>query len=204
MATLTLFFGGRILQVFHLDQERIRIGRNRSCDISIDHAKLDEQHAEIRRQGQHYRISALSGRYPLIVNLQATEAHLLQSGDTIQIGDFTLTFAESGESGKSIGEDMLNELMQSISSLPTGHVQILNGPGVGRILQLNRSLTRLGSSGHECAVIAHRKNGYFLAHLEGKQPVRVNDQPIGDHTVRLQDGNLIQISHTLMRFHDHE
>lgn len=204
MATLTLFSGGRVLQVYRLAAKQLIIGSDKHCDIVLEHPQVGEHHAEIRRHGEHFKVAALSKRFPLIVNHQAVESRLLENGDTLQVGDHTLTFAEGTSAANASGEELLNELMQSISALPTGHVQVLNGPSLGRIIQLNRSLTRLGATGHECAVIAHRKDGYFLSHLEGKMPVKVNGKEIGEHTVRLKEGDSIQIEHTRMRFHERE
>ncbi len=204
MATLTLFTGGRVLQVYRLTASTLLIGSNRRCDIALEHAQVGDRHAEIRSQSGHFKVTALSKRFPLVINHQAVESKVLENGDTLQIGDYTLAFAEGGKSTEVSGEEMLNELMQSIGALPSGHVQILNGASVGRIIQLNRSLTRMGASGHECAVIAHRKSGYFLSQLEGKMPVKVNGREIGDHTVHLKDGDTLQIENTRMRFHEQE
>ena len=46
---------------------------------------------------------------------------------------------------------------------PRAEVQILNGAGAGRTLELSKSITTIGKTGGDIAVVARRSNGYFLA-----------------------------------------
>lgn len=93
-------------------------------------------------------------------------------------------------------------LMRDLDALPTGFVQVIKGEHIGRIIILNRSMTRLGLSGRVCAVIANRgDDGYFLTPLEGEAYPLVDGEPTGDATVRLSEGAIIEIDGIEMRFH---
>jgi len=80
-------------------------------------------------------------------------------------------------------------------------VQIVNGKHFGKVIPIARGLTRLGIEGHETAVIAHRREGYFLAHLEGSKPPYINGQSIQEHSQQLFDGDNVQIGNIRMVFH---
>ena len=67
-------------------------------------------------------------------------------------------------------------------------------------MSLNRSMTNLGKPGVATAVITRRNEGYFLSHLEGEKTPLVGDTPIGSHSVKLCDGDTIQIGNVKMQF----
>lgn len=93
-------------------------------------------------------------------------------------------------------------LIRDLDALPTGFVQVISGDHIGRIIILNRSMTRLGLSGKACAVIANRGDeGYFLTPLEGKTFPLVDGKSTGDSTIKLSEGAIIEIDGIEMRFH---
>ena len=107
----------------------------------------------------------------------------------------------SGKDPNSEGTSF-DALMRDLDALPTGFVQVIKGDHIGRIIILNRSMTRLGLSGKACAVVANRGNdGYFLTPLEGKAYPLVDGKPTGDATVQLSEGAIIEIDGIEMRFH---
>ena len=100
------------------------------------------------------------------------------------------------------GETSFNKLVRDLDALPTGFVQVINGEYIGRIISLNRSMTRLGLSGNTCAVVANRGDeGYFLTPLEGDSYPLVNGEPTGDATIQLSEGVIIEIDGIQMKFH---
>jgi hypothetical protein len=100
------------------------------------------------------------------------------------------------------GEEAIDQIVNRIDSLPAGYIQVQNGEFMGRIILLNRSLTRLGLSADTCAVIAHRSDGYYLSHLDGETPPFLNGASIGDRTMKLQDGDTIEVQGITMKFHN--
>ena len=100
------------------------------------------------------------------------------------------------------GETAFNNLINDLDALPTGFVQVINGEHIGRIISLNRSMTRLGLSGNACAVVANRGDeGYFLTPLEGETYPLVDGKPTGDATIQLSEGVIIEIDGIQMKFH---
>ncbi|MCF6354783.1 MAG: FHA domain-containing protein [Candidatus Polarisedimenticolaceae bacterium] len=80
-------------------------------------------------------------------------------------------------------------------------VQIVNGNHFGKVISIESGLTRLGFVGLASAAIAHRKDGYFLSHLEGSKPPSVNGHSIKEQSQQLFDGDNIQIGNVRMIFH---
>jgi len=100
---------------------------------------------------------------------------------------------------KGISDDDLAAVKQQ-AQLKTC-VQIVNGNHFGRVISIESGLTRLGVVGLASAAIAHRKDGYFLSHLEGSKPPSVNGHSIKEQSQQLFDGDNIQIGNVRMIFH---
>ena len=77
---------------------------------------------------------------------------------------------------------------------PVAHIQVLNGPDVGRELVLNKALVTLGKQGVQVAVITRRPHGYFITHVESKNHPVVNGQSFGIQAHPLNDHDVIEIA----------
>ena len=217
MSKLTLSFKGKILKVYPIFRGQMLIGQDPSCPINIDSLALDPQHARIDTQDQTSILVDLGSEQGTFVNQEPVKKHLLKDGDIIRVGKHTLQYVfEEVEDLRNIEESELSsskiiqptlEAHKKTEEAPTtnkqqnGWLQILNGQNLGRTLSLNRSMTNLGKPGVATAVITRRNDGYFLSHLEGKMPPIVNNNPIGESSYKLTDGNTIQIGNIKMQFY---
>lgn len=84
---------------------------------------------------------------------------------------------------------------------PTGRVQVLNGPSMGKELVLNKALTTLGKPGVQVAVITKRPQGYFITHVEGQTFPVVNGSSVGAQAHVLNDHDVIEIAGIKMEFY---
>ncbi len=214
MSKLTLSFKGTVLKVFPILRGQMLIGHDPACHLHIDSLALAPEHARIDTQDQTSILVDLGSEQGTFVNQKQIDKHLLEDGDIIRVGKHTLQYLyEEVPDLASVDELHLsrNEIDQPNTEQETekpasqayknGWLQILNGQNLGRTLSLNRSMTNLGKPGVATAVITRRDGAYFLSHLEGKRPPSVNDEPIGDRSYRLDDGNTIQIGNIKMQFY---
>ena len=222
MAKLTLFFRNRAILAHDLENKGISIGRDPECDIVIDSLAVEQKHALVMPQGGNYSIFPFSDNTQVMINHLPIESHTLQHGDLIGIGKHTLNFAESAitlpvSPNSSAAKETEEKLAPPSSPAPSkeiekpintkieledaGCVQVISGEHVGKVIALHRPLIRLGLTGNECAVIAHRHDGYYLSHLEGENPPLLDGDPIGDRSIRLKDVNIIQVSDIRLQFH---
>jgi hypothetical protein len=212
MAKLTLTFKGRIIDVFHIENDKTVIGRNDDCTISIDSLAVAPTHLVItRNDDQNYLLQALEETFPVLVNHEKTEKTTLNHGDIIQVGKHTLSFAEDvmdlaadldGHPTYDPLTDNDEPIESDESKTRSGILQIMNGDDFGRIIPLKRNMTRIGRTGGDCAMIARREEGYFISFLEGPTPPRINQKPIGDQAQLLKNGDMIDLGGTQMQFHD--
>ncbi len=220
MPKLTLCFKGHFIGLHNLGDESVTIGRATDAGIHIESLAVAEQHALIQIKKEQCHISPIDDNRVWVNHHPISEPTVLSHGDIIQIGKHELFFSENTTSMNTPthkgnvhrinqperqldrAKNSFDQLLDSINTLPTGTVQILSGQHLGKIIPLQRGLTRLGLTGNECAVIAHRDDGYYISHLEGDTPPKVNNQSIGNSSMRLREGYEIQLGNIRMRFHE--
>ncbi|MES9934562.1 MAG: FHA domain-containing protein [Candidatus Sedimenticola sp. PURPLELP] len=218
MAKLTLFYKSRAMDVHRLGEGETVIGRSSECDLQIDSPAIAYEHALIWSDGPSFKVRPAQSDTEVLVNNRLVKEHTLTHGDLIKVGKHVLGFSKSAitidfpkspaHPSISPHEELpadppnLERIVNSIDTLPNGCIQVLNGEHLGKILRLQRSLMRLGIKGDECAVIAHRSDGYYLSHLEGEKPPLINGTSIGEHSVKLHEGCIIELGKITMRFHE--
>lgn len=211
MAKLTLFFHNRIVLHYPLTGKVACIGRDKNCEICIDSLAVADRHAWVTPQGSDYEVSAASEDNPVLVNHEPVQIRLLQHGDRIQIGKHTLSFAESVVTPNFLSEDADRG---SVGEPPTespsaesqqlenkGCIQVVSGDHLGKIISLYPPLVRLGLTGREFAMVSRRREGYYLSHLAGQKAPQVDGRAIGNESILLQDGAMIEIDGIEMRFY---
>ncbi len=208
MPKLTLTFKGHIINVYHLEKGKTCIGRDAGCDIVIDSLAIAPQQALIRQSNDNeYQLEAMDEAFPVLLNREKVEVTPLSHGDVIQVGKHTLTYAEDVmELGADLGSTLQAEQDAEAGRNPdeppsSGMLQIMNGENFGRVIPLNRNMTRIGHAGGDCAMISKRDEGYFLSFLEGLNPPVVNRISIGNGSHQLNNGDIIEVGGTKMQFH---
>jgi len=212
VSKLTLSFKGNILRVYPVLKGPMLIGRDPVCTIQIDSLVVSPQHARIDTQQQTSVLVDLDSESGTYVGQDKITKHLLKDGDIIRVGKHLLAFKYEADANMAgAEEDMIaapeiEEITPAQAEAVTretrqGWLQILNGQNLGKTLSLNRSMTNLGKPGVATAVITRRDDGYFLSHLEGEYPPLVDNKPIGEQTLKLKDGDTIQIGNIKMQFY---
>ncbi len=91
--------------------------------------------------------------------------------------------------------------MVAATQTPAAGIQILNGPNLGRELELSKNLTTLGKPGVQVAVLARRPHGYFITHVEGANFPLVNGASVGEQPHQLNDHDIIELAGVKMEFY---
>ena len=210
MSKLTLSFKDRVLRVYPVLKGTMIIGSDPNCTIHIDSLAVQGQHARIDTEDQSSTITDLGSEEGTFVNQQQISEHPLKDNDLIRVGKHTLTYsyeqveemAEAPPPLPDVEEQPVIEAEQTVGlESRAGFLQIMSGANLGKTMSLNRAMTNLGKPGVATAIIAKRNEGYYISHLEGKIPPRIGNNPIGDKTEKLNDGDVIQIGNIKMQFY---
>jgi hypothetical protein len=220
MPRLVLSLDGVVLREVGLAKDRTTIGRRSHNDVVIDNLAVSGEHAVIYAAGGDVYLEDLGSTNGTTVNGQPIKKHLLQSGDTVEIGKYRLKFLADGASGNEGEVDIdtsqplrrefygpgpatiqIKQPGGAVEELPVGaSIRILSGANEGRELQLVKALTTIGRPGHQVAVITRRPTGYFIAHVEGDVFPSVNGVNLGSAAHPLKHKDVIELAGVRMEF----
>ncbi|TAN52800.1 MAG: FHA domain-containing protein [Methylococcaceae bacterium] len=200
MATLTLIHQGRVLGAYSFSNGVITVGSDATNDIIIPAAGIAPLHAAIQFGPGTSVLRQGDGGFPVTYNGKAVREHLLNDGDRIGISDYMLFYVEepgNDQPGKAHQADAPGD------NPPDGDafLQWMSGSHIGRVTPLQSAMTQLGKPGQDgAAVIAKRQGGYFFSAIDQDQRVKVNHAPVGNKTIQLNHGDLLEIGKHKLQF----
>lgn len=208
MARLTVFFKDKAIHSDLFENGVIHIGRDETNDLTIDSLAVAPAHAALVIRDGSCIIKQLNDDFPLIVNrVKVKECHL-NNNDTISIGKHDIVYNTTESASEQVRQiTASNKDTKPIdhkagvhSPITFANLQVMDGPNIGKILLLKNAMTRLGHSDSGMVVISRRKEGYFIAALENKNQITVNNQPLNDNSLKLSNNDVIVIDGTSLQF----
>ncbi len=193
---LVLSSGSLVLRTVALQQPEARIGRRPYNDIALDDLTVSGVHAAVRREGGAHRLVDLGSRNGTWVNGRAITDHPLAHGDRIAIGVYRLQYL--AERTPIPAEDPRAPGLLSEAVVP--YIDIVAGPRSGEVVRLEQPITSVTGVGERVAVVARRRVGFVLTHVEGPSFPRVNGRAIGLAPHPLHHDDFIELGDTVMRF----
>lgn len=82
-------------------RDRFLIGSDAACDLQLAAAEIPPLHSILRLDGGNILLEAIAPEPRPLINEVRTEAALLQDGDVVELGPFTLTIHISGAAAKA-------------------------------------------------------------------------------------------------------
>ena len=220
MAKLVLSAGGSVVFQCFVDKERVGVGRDPTNQIVINDPAVSREHAAIVPVGNDHILEDLASANGTFVNGTRMPRRILQHGDVVEFGAFTLRYLNPKAAEVELDRTMLIEgiaraqvglpadrealpvprTRATRTKFPDGRVHMLGGPRAGTTIELDRVVAKFGRPGHCSAVLVRRPHGYFLAHVEGRRAPRVNARPAGKEAKRVNDGDVIDVADEKFRF----
>lgn len=228
MAKLVITQKDTVVGHHFIDKARVTIGRKAGNDIVLDDPGVSKAHAAILTVGNDHIFEDLGSTNGSSVNGIRTNRHILQNGDTIKLDGFQLKYInvkanpdmdfdrtmmirtvdrEIGAAARATTEKGDAPSVQTArpsrrAHFPLGSVKDLNGKFGENEIELEPSLQTFGTPGRQVAVVMRRPQGYFIAHVEGSKPARVNGKAIGQEEFQaLQDGDVIEVGQEKLEFY---
>lgn len=186
-ARLVLSFGELVLRSIPILKDSVSIGRRPYNDIALDDLTVSGEHAVILDVGGTRVIKDLNSRNGIYINGASFRSHRLEHGDLIEVGIYRLRYLIEQRAGN--GGDPAAAFLDWLTGAQCGQEQ-----------SLERPIVPIGGGSQQLAVVSRRRNGHFLTHLEGLAHPLVNGESIGLTSRRLEDGDLVELSGTMLRF----
>jgi hypothetical protein len=182
----------QVVQEFELGAGRTSIGRHPHNDIVIAHQAVSARHAALDSDADVVMLEDLGSSNGTFVNGQRVERIVLRDGDQITLATYQLDYFANDFAGDTAAEAQAPTL--------AGHLEVVNGANAGKLVQLTKPLTTLGSPGLLVVVISRQADGYYIEHVQGEGAGTVNGEPIGRVPRLLRDGDALELTGTGMRF----
>lgn len=217
-AKLIMTLDGAILKEFPVNKNSISIGRRHGNDIQVNDMTISGRHALLTTIGDDVFVEDLGTTNGTMVNGTFTNKLLLMHGDIIQLGAHQFTyFSEENveyESTMFIKAEMdetrmidtNNPVASDMKGLPLGAAKLLNGPSANIVMEMRKPYNTIGYKGKTLAMIARAMEGYTISvfldskGLSGSMLPMLNGEPITEHSVRLHEHDIIEISGFQMEF----
>ncbi|GAA4422470.1 FHA domain-containing protein [Bremerella cremea] len=171
-----------------IDEFPFIIGRNATCNLTVESGRVSREHAEVVRHGTGYLIRDLRSTNGVYVNGEQITEHVLVDGDTVSIADFEFDFhcPASATSRETVTLQMEDRL-QAASEVEDPQVLIQALRTVNQWSGLNRidpglltvqSLASQQTIGHWCPLFrkayqAHEETKLLKNSLVLEKPLRM-------------------------------
>jgi len=154
-------------------------------------------------------LNSTNGTY---INGKAVKKQLLSNNDVVEVGKYRIKFlaedAEDYEKTMILRPGAFGRAPGTIGAPPPAgpaaagpaSIKVLNGGAAGREVLLTKVVTTVGKPGVQVASVTKRPGGYVLSHVEGSRRPSVNGQAVGEDSVSLKHGDIIDLAGTQMQF----
>jgi hypothetical protein len=192
LSRLVLSTGRKVLRRISIDKPTLTLGRRPYNDVMLDDLTVSGEHAVIHTVGGASTVHDLKSRNGTLVNGEPVMQRALADGDRIEIGVYSLRFVRERPSDEPVIERQEPQRAAS--------VRIMSGRDAGARILLERPITSIGNGAGQVAVIARRRIGYHVTHLEGPTYPLVNGESIGLVARVLANDDLIELAGTIFQF----
>jgi hypothetical protein len=193
----------------YLKSDRTTLGRRPYNDIIFDNLVVSGEHCVFVMKGiADVYLEDLNSTNGTFLNGQVIKSRqLLQDNDIINIGNFRIQYlATSKHEEEPSKHDETTAMSLDALGLPgtTGvmhaSLKVLSGSSTGLEMPVVKAVTTFGQPGVAVVSISHRRDGYYVAHMDGQTPSTCNGKPIGSKAIPLAHRDVLNLAGTEMEF----
>jgi hypothetical protein len=185
----------------YLHKDRTVLGRKPGNDIVLDTLVVSGEHCAFDLVGvADVFLEDLGSTNGTYVNDHMVKTRTrLHDGDVIAIGPFRIKYLQASEEPSTFGE---THAMTLEPHTPLLHAcfKVISGSSAGLEVPVVKAVTTFGKPGVSVVSVAHRRNGYFVAHLAGASVPLLNGQAMGAEPVLLSHHDVLELDGTRMQF----
>lgn len=182
-----------------LRKDRTTLGRLPDNDIVFDNMVVSGHHCAFDLKGvADVFVEDLRSTNGTYVDGKMITRQLLHDGDVIAIGNFRIQYQAAAPQVSGFGATMswLAEPQRSAHA----SFQVVSGSSAGLEMPVVKAVTTYGKPGVSVVAVSHRRDGYYVAYLEGDSQPTLNGGPIGVDAVQLANNDVLELAGTRMLF----
>jgi len=217
-AKLIMTLDGAILKEYPISKDSVSIGRRHGNDIQINDMTISGRHALLTTLGADTFVEDLGTTNGTLVNGNYVNKLLLMHGDIIQVGAHQFTYFTQedveyeptmfikAEMDETRMIDANKPLSEDMKGMPLGAAKLLNGPCVNVVMEMRKPFNTIGYKGKTLAMISRGMEGYSISVFKDKSGISgdalplINGEPITEHSQKLNEHDIIEISGFQMEF----
>jgi pSer/pThr/pTyr-binding forkhead associated (FHA) protein len=202
MPQLIVSVEGVEIKQLRLRRGRTTLGRSPENDIVLENMVVSGHHCEFELGGQaEVYIEDLSSTNGTYIGGKLVKRQRLNDGDVIEIGNFRIQFLEDADRPSGFSTETMT-MTEGENSARTVHAifQVLNGSSAGLEMPVVKAVTTFGKPGVCVVAVSHRRDGFYVAFLEGANAATLNGDAIGDNPMLLSDHDVLELASTRMLF----
>lgn len=187
----------------YLQKDRTTLGRSPDNDIVLENMVVSGHHCVFELRGlAEVFIEDLRSTNGTYIDGKMVKRQRLRDGDVIAIGNFRVQFLEATERPSGFSAETMSMKYEGESSPKTVHAifQVLNGSSAGLEMPVVKAVTTFGKPGVCVVAVSHRRDGFYVAHLDGANAPTLNGDAIGNDPVLLSNHDVLELASTRMLF----
>ena len=192
----------------YLDKDRTTLGRKPHNDIVFDNMIVSGEHCVFELLGiADVYIEDLRSTNGTYINGHMIKfRQRLKDRDSIAIGNFMIQFLASSRHEQPADQPETSAMsLEALGLAGTGgalqaSLKVLSGTSAGLEVPVVKAVTTFGHPGVALVSISHRRDGYYVAHLDGDRPAALNGKPIGKQAILLGNLDVLELAGTVMEF----
>ena len=156
MSQLVVMLDKQLIKRVDIKQTHLVIGRHPRCDIVLTDRTISAQHAKITLVHEDCYLEDLASTNGTYVNQHLIDRHLLDEGDTINLGKYSLLFHSSQSVENQVKR--LSVHPRLVDNQYAAWLKLLNGRREGNILPILHKPLCLGNA--EVGYLIIERNDY--------------------------------------------
>ena len=186
----------------NLQKDRTTLGRLPDNDIVFDNMVVSGHHCVFELRGlADVFIEDLGSTNGTYVNGKMVKRQQLRDGEVIGIGNFRIRYlAASERPGFTRTAAMKLDAPGSAAEPRHAIFRVLTGSSAGLEMPVVKTVTTFGKPGVAVVAVSHRRDGYYVALVDGDTLPLLNGEVIGLHAVQLSHDDVLELAGTRMRF----
>ncbi len=202
MPQLVLSIEGVEIRRVNLHNNRTTLGRKPHNDIVLPDLVVSGEHCVFILEGlADVTVEDLKSTNGTYLNGKMVRRQKLRDHDVITVGRIHIEYLSASAPGE-FGQTTAMPLEGGAAPHVTSHasLQVLSGSSAGLEMPVVKAVTTFGKPGVAIVALSHRRNGYYVAVMEGGDAPMLNGRPIGSEPTLLNEGDELELAGTRMRF----
>lgn len=186
----------------NLHKDRTTLGRHPDNDIVFDNLVVSGHHCVFELEGlADVYIEDLHSTNGTYVNGRMVKRQKLSDGEVISIGSFRIQYLASSE--RQMFAQTAGMKLEPLGPQPkAAHAvfRLLTGSSAGLEVPVVKAVTTFGKPDVAIVVVSHRRDGYYVAYLDGPSLPTLNGDVLGVQAVRLAHDDVLELAGSRMLF----